>query len=72
MKTLLLIIQFASSILLTVVILVQSSKAEGSTTIGSPARMFKAQPGVDDGLTKFTAILAVIFLMSAGIFGVIY
>ena len=72
MKTLLLIIQFASALILIVTILMHAPKGEGLGGIGGQAKMFHAQKGLDDGLSRITGILAAVFLISAGIFGVFY
>lgn len=72
MKTLILIIQFVSAILLVIGVLLHSAKGEGLAGIGGSARLFNSQKGLEEGLTKFTAIMAVIFVVSAGVFGVVF
>ena len=72
MKTALLTMQFISSILLVIGVLLHSAKGEGLAGIGGSARLFNSQKGLEDGLSKFTAIMAAIFVISAGVFGVIY
>lgn len=72
MKTLILIIQFVSAILLVIGVLLHSAKGEGLAGIGGSARLFNSQKGLEEGLTKFTAIMAVIFVVSAGVFGVLF
>jgi len=72
MKTLILIIQFVSAILLVIGVLLHSAKGEGLAGIGGSARLFNSQKGLEDGLTKFTAIMALIFVVSAGVFGVVF
>ncbi len=72
MKTLILIIQFVSAILLVIGVLLHSAKGEGLAGIGGSARLFNSQKGLEDGLTKFTAMMALIFVVSAGVFGVVF
>lgn len=72
MKTLLLIIEFVSAIALIIAVLMHSAKGEGLAGIGGNARLFHSQKGLQDGLTKITAILAGIFLITAAIFGIAY
>ena len=72
MKTLLLTIEFISAIALIVAVLLHSAKGEGLAGIGGQARMFNSQKGLEAGLNRITSILAAIFLITAGIFGVFY
>ena len=72
MKTLLLIIEFVSAIGLIIAVLMHAAKGEGLAGIGGNARLFHSQKGLEDGLTKVTMVLAGIFLLTAGIFGVFY
>ena len=72
MKTLLLTIEFISAISLVIAVLLHSAKGEGLAGIGGQGRMFNSQKGLEDGLNKITTILAIIFLTTAGIFGVYY
>ena len=72
MKTFLLSIEFVTAVLLIIAILLHSAKGEGLAGIGGQARVFNSQKGLEDGLTKFTAIMAVIFVVSAGVFGVVF
>ena len=72
MKTLLLTIEFISAISLVIAVLLHSAKGEGLAGIGGQGRMFNSQKGLEDGLNKITTILAIIFLTTAGIFGVLY
>lgn len=72
MKILLLIIEFTSALFLIIGILLHSAKGEGIAGIGGSARMFNSQKGLEAGLNKFTAIMAAIFMISAGVFGVIF
>jgi len=72
MKILLLTIVFVSAISLVIAVLLHSAKGEGLAGIGGQSRMFNSQKGLEDGLNKITTILAIIFLTTAGIFGVYY
>ena len=72
MKTLLLTIEFISALALIVAVLLHSAKGEGLAGIGGQARMFNSQKGLEAGLNRITSILAAIFLITAGIFGVFY
>ena len=72
MKTFLLIIEFVSAIALIIAVLLHSAKGEGLGGIGGQARVFNTQKGMEDGLNKVTSILAGVFLLTAGIFGIFY
>ena len=72
MKTFLLSIEFVTAVLLIIAILLHSAKGEGLAGIGGQARVFNSQKGLEDGLNRVTSILAAVFLITAGIFGVFY
>ena len=72
MKLTLLIIEFITSIALIIAILLHAPKGEGLGAIGGQAKMFNTQKGMESGLNRFTAVLAVIFMVIAGILGVFY
>ena len=72
MKTLLLIVEFISAALVVVLILLHSAKGEGLAGIGVQARLFSSQKGMEEGLNRLTFILTAIFMVTAGIFSVIY
>jgi len=72
MKFLLLAVIFISSILLTITILMHSPKGEGLGGIGGEARLYNVQKGLEDGLTRFTTYVGIVFLVAAGIFGVFF
>lgn len=65
MKILLLILELLISIGLVVAILMHSAKGEGLGAIGGSARMFNTQKGLESGLDKLTAGLAIAFLVIA-------
>ena len=60
-------IQCSSGILLIITILLHSPKGEGLGSIGGSAHLFKAGQGLESGLNRLTAILAIIFMLSAGL-----
>lgn len=72
MKMFLLIVEFSSALLLVIAILLHSAKGEGLAGIGGQSRMFNSQKGLESGLTKITAVLAAIFMISGGLFGVFF
>ena len=65
MKNFLLVIQLFSAVVLVVMVLLHSAKGEGLGSIGSSARMFSSQKGLEEGLNRVTAIFASLFLGSA-------
>ncbi len=65
MKILLIIIQLVSAISLIVMVLLHSAKGEGLGSIGTTARMFSSQKGLEAGLNRITTIFASAFLGSA-------
>ncbi len=65
MKTLLILVQVVSAIALVVLVLLHSAKGEGFGSIGSGAKMFSSQKGLEDGLNRVTTTFAVTFLGSA-------
>jgi preprotein translocase subunit SecG len=72
MKILLLIIEFITALGLITAVLMHSAKGEGLGGIGGQARVFNTQSDMESGLRKFTTILAIVFVVSAGILGVFY
>ena len=72
MKMFLLIVEFSSAFFLVIAILLHSAKGEGLAGIGGQSRMFNSQKGLESGLTKITAVLAAIFMISGGLFGVFF
>ena len=63
MKGFLLFIQIVSAILLIAAILLHSAKGEGLGGIGGQARIFGTQKGLEEGLDRLTAGLAVTFFL---------
>ena len=72
MKVLLLGIEFLISAILIIAILLHTPKGEGLGAIGGSARLFNSQQGLEAGLTRFTKVLASLFLVLAIILGVFY
>ncbi len=71
MKLFLSVIEIIVSLLLVIAVLLHAAKGEGLGAIGGPARIFRSTKGMESGLNKITSILAAIFLVLAGILGVI-
>ena len=70
MKTLLLIIELFSGILLIAAILLHSPKGDGLGSIGGAAKVYSNGPkNLESGLNRFTAIVAAVFLITATILG---
>ena len=72
MKWLLTFFEFTSSIGLVIAILIHAAKGEGLGSVGGSASVFRSNKGLESGLNKVTAILAGIFMLSAGILGVFF
>ena len=73
MKTLLISIEVISGLVLIVAILLHSPKGEGLGAIGGQAQLFNApQKDMERGLTRFTGVLALIFMVVATILGLFY
>lgn len=62
MKLVLLVLELLVSLMLVFTVLLHAPKGEGLGAIGGQARMFRAQKGMEDGLNKLTAGLAIVFL----------
>ncbi|MFC1752630.1 preprotein translocase subunit SecG [Thermoproteota archaeon] len=71
MKIFLLIIEFFTSIVLIIAVLLHAAKGEGLGGIGGRAKLFSSQKGLESGLNKITGVLAFVFLLVATILGVI-
>ena len=70
MKTFLIIIELLSGLLLIAAILMHAPKGEGLGSIGGSAKLYTQGPkNMEQGLDKFTAIVAIIFLTTAAILG---
>lgn len=62
MRTLLLIVQFISAILLVIAVLLHAAKGEGLGGIGGSARLFGTPKGLEEGLDRITWTLAIVFM----------
>ena len=71
MRNLLLFLQLLSGAGLIGAIMLHSAKGEGLGGIGSTARVFGTQKGLEEGLDKLTASMAVMFLAVSIILGVV-
>lgn len=71
MKTFLILIQLVSALALIIMVLLHSAKGEGLGSIGTTARMFSSQKGLENGLNRVTAIFATMFLGSAFIISIL-
>jgi len=72
MKVVFLLIELVTGIGLVVSILLLSAKGEGLGGIGGQASLFNTHRDMESGLRRVTLILAIIFMVSAGILGVFY
>jgi len=70
MKGFLIFIQIASAIALVLFVLLHSAKGEGMGGIGGAAKLFGTPKGLEEGLDRITATLAVVFLLVSLILGV--
>ena len=71
MKVFFLGIQFISGIALILLVLLHSAKGEGLGSIGSQARVFASQKGLEGGLNKLTGLFATIFIVSSLLLGMV-
>ena len=73
MKTFLLVIELLSGLILIAAILMHSPKGEGLGSIGGSAKLYTSgKKNMEEGLDRFTAIVAVIFIVVATILGFFY
>ncbi|MCX5749265.1 MAG: preprotein translocase subunit SecG [Candidatus Saganbacteria bacterium] len=63
MKSLLLAVQIISALGLIITVLLHSAKGEGLGGIGGTAHVFGSQKGLEEGLDRLTAGLAVTFIL---------
>ena len=63
MKSFFLFLQLLTSLGLIVAILLHTAKGEGLGAIGGQARIFGTQKGLEEGLDRMTAGLAVAFFL---------
>ena len=72
MKIFLLSVEFILASILIVAILMHSAKGEGLGAIGSPAKMFSSQKGLESGLKRFTTIIASAFIIIAIVLSLLF
>lgn len=65
LKTVLFSVQFLSSIILILSVLLHPAKTMGMGGLGSPSEIFGSQKGAEDGLNRLTAIVAIIWAVAA-------
>ncbi|MEI7473977.1 MAG: preprotein translocase subunit SecG [bacterium] len=63
------ITQIITGALLVLLILLHSPKGEGLASISDAAQLFSSQKGVEAGLNKITAVIAVIFIIVSALLG---
>ncbi|MCU0641542.1 MAG: preprotein translocase subunit SecG [Candidatus Margulisbacteria bacterium] len=63
MKTLLLLVQFLTAVLLIVAVLLHTAKGEGLGGIGGSAKLFGTPKGMEESLDRITWGLAIAFMV---------
>jgi len=69
MLTITWIIQIASAILLTILILIHSPKGDGIAGMGGASQVFSSQKSAETGLNKLTSYVAAAFLICTFLLG---
>lgn len=69
MLTLTWIIQIASAVLLTILILLHSPKGDGIAGIGGASHLFSSQKSAESGLNKLTGYVAAVFILCTFLLG---
>lgn len=69
MLTLTWIIQIASAVLLTILILLHSPKGDGIAGIGGASHLFSSQKSAESGLNRLTAYVAAVFVLCTFLLG---
>ena len=62
-------IQIVSALLLIILILLHSPKGDGMAMLGGAAQLFSSQKGVEAGLNRLTAIVAILFIIVSFLLG---
>lgn len=65
LNTILFSVQFLTSLILILSVLLHPAKTMGMGGLGSPSEIFGSQKGAEDGLNKLTAIVAIIWALTA-------
>lgn len=69
MLTITWILQIASAILLSILILLHSPKGDGIAGIGGASQLFTSQKSAESGLNKLTGYVAAVFLICTILIG---
>lgn len=69
MQSIFQIAQIALGIFLTVLVLLHSPKGDGMAMLGGAAQLFSSQKGVEAGLNRLTAIVAILFVVVSFLLG---
>lgn len=62
-------IQILSALFLIILILLHSPKGDGIAGIGGASHIFSSQKSAENGLNKFTAIVAAVFIVCTFLLG---
>lgn len=65
LNTILFSVQFLTSMILILSVLLHPAKTMGMGGLGSPSEIFGSQKGAEEGLNKLTAIIAIIWALTA-------
>lgn len=65
LNTILFSVQFLTSLILILSVLLHPAKTMGMGGLGSPSEIFGSQKGAEEGLNKLTAIIAIIWALTA-------
>ena len=63
------IAQIILGIFLTILVLLHSPKGDGMAMLGGAAQLFSSQKGVEAGLNRLTAIVAILFVVVSFLLG---
>ena len=69
MQTIFQMAQIILGIFLTILVLLHSPKGDGMAMLGGAAQLFSSQKGVEAGLNKLTAIVAILFVIVSFLLG---
>ncbi len=61
--------QIVLGIFLTILVLLHSPKGDGMAMLGGAAQLFSSQKGVEAGLNRLTAIVAILFVVVSFLLG---
>ena len=69
MQTIFQMAQIILGIFLTILVLLHSPKGDGMAMLGGAAQLFSSQKGVEAGLNRLTAIVAILFVIVSFLLG---